>query len=116
MIKDGVIQIKYPTGEMNLVIDRFFPATLERVKVVFRLMRDYSPPEDQQAVYHYLTEKLAEYEGKMEHYGQLVAVVTGRQRMREASQGLRESRTMCKRTKRNIELMIEITGLEVGDE
>ena len=29
MIKDGIIQIKYPTGEMNLVIDRFFPATQE---------------------------------------------------------------------------------------
>ena len=116
MIKDGIIQIKYPTGEMNLVIDRFFPATQERVKLVFRLMRDYSPPEDQMAIYSYLSERLYELDQQVSYYGEIVATETYRSRFREASKAFRQSRMMYKRTKRNMELLQKITGLEVGDE
>ena len=116
MIKDGIIQIKYPTGEMNLVIDRFFPATQERVKLVFRLMRDYSPPEDQMAIYSYLSERLYEFGQQVSYYGEIVATETYRSRLREASKAFRQSRMMYKRTKRNMELLQKITGLEVGDE
>ncbi|OLR55068.1 hypothetical protein BHK98_02695 [Hornefia porci] len=115
MINDGILQIKYPTGEMNLVIDRFFPATLERVKIVFRLMRDYSPPEDQMAIYSYLSERLLEFDQQMNYYGEIVATEVYRSRLREASNGLRQSQTMYKRTKRNMELLRKITGLEVGN-
>ena len=116
MIKDGIIQIKYPTGEMNLVIERFFPATQERVKLVFRLMRDYSPPEDQMAIYSYLSERLYELDQQVSYYGEIVATETYRSRLREASKSFRQSRMMYKRTKRNMELLQKITGLEVGDE
>ena len=112
-IKDGIIQIKYPTGEMNLVIDRFFPATQERVKLVLRLMRDYSPPEDQMEVYSYLSKRLSEFEQMMSFYGQIVATGVKRKELREAAEGLRKSRTMFRRTKKNMELLLTITGLEV---
>ena len=111
MIKDGIIQIKYPTGEMNLVIDRFFPATQERAKLVLRLMRDYSPPEDQMAVYSYLSQRLCEFESMMDFYGQIVATGVKRKELREAAEGLRISRTMYRRTKKNMELLLTITGL-----
>ena len=113
MIKDGIIQIKYPTGEMNLVIDRFFPATQERVKLVLRLMRDYSPPEDQMEVYSYLSKRLSEFEQMMSFYGQIVATGVKRKELREAAEGLRKSRTMFRRTKKNMELLLTITGLEL---
>ena len=116
MIKDGIIQIKHPTGEMNLVIDRFIPATQERVKLVLRLMRDYSPPEDQMAIYSYLSQRLFELDQAMSYYGEIVATETYRSRLREASKGLRQSRMMYRRTKRNMELLKKITGLEVEDE
>lgn len=115
MIKDGNIQIKYPTGEMNLVIDKFFPATLERAKIVLRLMRDYSPPEDQMAIYSYLSKRLSEYDTMIGFYGQIVATGVNRKELREAGEGLRQSRAMYRRTKRNMELLQTITGLEVGE-
>lgn len=115
MIKDGIIQIKYPTGEMNLVIDRFFPATQERAKLVLQLMRDYSPPEDQMEVYSYLSKRLCEFESMMDFYGQIVATGVKRKELREAAEGLRKSRTMYRRTKKNMELLLTITGLEVDE-
>lgn len=115
MIKDGIIKIKYPTGEMNLVIDKFFPATLERAKIVLRLMRDYSPPEDQMAIYSYLSMRLSEFDAMIGFYGQIVATEVHRKELREAGEGLRQSRAMYRRTKRNMELLQKITGLEVGE-
>ena len=115
MINDGILQIKYPTGEMNLVIDKFFPATLERVKIVLKLMRDYSPPKDKMAIYGYLSKRLLEYEQMMDYYGQIVATEVNRRELREAAEGLRQSRAMYRRTKRNMELLLKITGLEVGE-
>ena len=50
MIQDNILQIKYPRGQMNLVINRFFPATLEKARLVFRLMRDHSTEEDIRAM------------------------------------------------------------------
>ena len=99
----------------NKISDRFFPATQERVKLVFRLMRDYSPPEDQMAVYSYLSQRLCEFENMMDFYGQIVATGVKRKELREAAEGLRKSRTMYRRTKKNMELLLTITGLEVGE-
>lgn len=112
MIQDNILQIKYPRGQMNLVIDRFFPATLEKARLVFRLMRDHSPEGDISAIYSYLDDRRQHYKTEMEHYATVVSTETRRKEVREASKELHENRTMYIRCKRNMELLIEITKME----
>ena len=51
----------------------------------------------------------------MGFYGQIVATGVKRKELREAAEGLRKSRTMYRRTKKNMELLLTITGLEVDE-
>jgi hypothetical protein len=112
MIQDNILKIKYPRGQMNLVIDRFFPATLEKARLVFRLMRDHSTEDDISAIYNYLDGRRHYYKTRMEHYATVVSTETRRKEVREASLGLHESRALYIRSKRNMELLKEITKME----
>ena len=67
MIQDNLLHIEYPTGEMNIIIDKFFPTTVERAKKVFQLVKENEPFDG--TVLYYRIEMLArEYSGKVDRY------------------------------------------------
>jgi len=109
MEKEKTLHIEYPAGYMDIRIEKFFPATLERAEKVFRLMRDYSRREDMKMVHDYLFEKLEGYIDICCDLSVTLSITTDRKTEREASEKLRYAKKMRKRSKRNIELLQKIT-------
>lgn len=55
--REKVFRISYPTGYMDLYLESFFPATLERAKKVFRLIDQHSSTADKLRLRDFLLKK-----------------------------------------------------------
>jgi len=109
MNEGKILHIKYPTGYMDIRVENFFPATLDRAMMVFRLMHEYSSEEDIKMIYDYLWEKIEESTNDSCEYSVTLSITTDKKEERKAADGLRKSKSMKKRAERNLELLKKIT-------
>jgi len=109
MNEGKILHIKYPTGYMDIRVENFFPATLDRARMVFRLMHEYSSEEDIKMIYDYLWEKIEESTNDSCEYSVTLSITTDKKEERKAAEGLRKAKSMKKRTERNLELLKKIT-------
>jgi hypothetical protein len=113
MIKDNVIHIKYPTGEMNLVIDKFFPTTVERVKKVSRIIRDHVPVDEQKELYAALKNLVLFYRYEKERYEAEIEKATDNITYEEAFQNMKDCQKKREQLKRDIDAYVKTVKLEV---
>ena len=58
--------VKYPTGYMELKMDRFFPCTVNKANKLFGLFSKYASKEDKNRLITYLKELVQEYDLQIE--------------------------------------------------
>lgn len=112
MIQDTLLHIKYPTGEMNIIIDKFFPTTVARAVKVFQLVKEHEPL-DGTALYYHL-EKLAKgYKDQIEHLSDVMDSTVSTEDYKTAYEEHRRCMRSYEQAKRNMRDLKKIMRLEV---
>lgn len=113
--EEKMLHIVYPTGHMDIRMDKFFPATLDRARKVFRLMAQYSSCEDQYRLLEFLRQKEQKLQNQEESYCRKVLDSTKKMDINRYTAYARNVANDKHRTKRNIELLCQICKLEVSE-
>ena len=114
MIKENTIHISYPTGEMNIVIDKFFPTTLDRVNQLSKIIRDHVPEDEQMELYKRLKAMASSYKEEAEKYEKAVdGSEEADASYEEAYSKMKECQKNEKQMERDIKAYLKITKLEV---
>ncbi len=53
---DYYIHIEYPNGQLNLVLDEFFPCTIKAARVMFPLINRYATAAEKEKLRKHLTQ------------------------------------------------------------
>ena len=69
--EEKTLHIVYPTGHMDIRMDKFFPSTLDRARKLFRLMAQYSSSEDKHRLLEFLRQKEQKLINQEESYCKL---------------------------------------------
>ena len=109
------LRIAYPSGYIDLRLEKFFPCTLERAKKVFRLMDKMSSKADQVKLYKFLVKLEAKFKAQIDsNLGQAKASMK-RGDIAAYESNARIAAMQMKRTQRNRELLCQICNLEVEE-
>ena len=101
--EEKMLHIVYPTGHMDIRMDKFFPATLDRARKLFRLMAQYSSREDKQRLLEFLRQKEQKLRNQEESYcKRLDSEKNGHQQIHVLACNAENEKH---RTRRNIELL-----------
>ena len=112
MIQDNLLHIEYPTGEMNIIIDKFFPTTVSRANKVFHLVEEHEPLDALVLYYH--LEKLAhEYWNRIDQYSDEMDGAGDKETYEEAYKQHRYCLRKHEQAKRNMAHLKKIAKLEV---
>lgn len=101
------LKITYPTGYMELNLDKFFPCTLDKARKVFSLIHRYSSESDKDRLQAFLKEMEKEFETQMVEYAE--KAMSYPSKSKEYSMYMskfKEVRRFRQRIIRNIELFI----------
>lgn len=113
MIDNNILRIEYPTGKMNIFIDKFFPANISKANVVFSIMADSSPEEDIRNLYYKLREMAEEYRQEVDHYNMMIDSSVRPKKYDEVYAKLKESQKKHSQAIRNMRDLRKIAKLEV---
>ena len=109
------LRVAYPSGHIDLRLERFFPCTLEKAKKLFRLMNKTSSKADQMKLYKFLLQHEAKFKAQVDsNLGQAKAAIK-RGDIGAFESNARIAAMQMKRTQRNRELLCQICGLEVEE-
>lgn len=112
MIEENKLHIKYPTGEMNIVIDLFFPTTVIRAKKVFDLVREHEPADA--LILYYRLEALAkDYSNLTDFYSDQMDQAEDTEEYNKAYEEHRHCLRKYQEAKRNMRDLKKIAKLEV---
>ena len=111
--EEKTLHIVYPTGHMDIRMDKFFPSTLDRARKLFRLMAQYSSSEDKHRLLE-LRQKEQKLINQEESYCKLAMDSEKRMDVSKYTSLARNAANERHRTKRNIELLCQICRLEVS--
>ena len=112
--EEKMLHIVYPTGHMDIRMDKFFPATLDRAKKLFRLMAQYSSDEDKRRLLEFLCQKEQKLKNQEETYVRLAMESEKKMDVNKYTSFARNATNDKHRTRRNIELLCQICRLEVS--
>lgn len=112
--EEKMLHIVYPTGHMDIRMDKFFPATLDRARKLFRLMAQYSSSEDKHRLLEFLCQKEQKLGNQEESYSRQAMDSEKRMDINKYTSFARNAANKKHRTRRNIELLCQICRLEVS--
>lgn len=95
-------------------MDKFFPATLDRARKLFRLMAQYSSSEDKHRLLEFLRQKEQKLGNQEESYSRLAMDSEKKKDVNKYTSFARNAANEKHRTRRNIELLCQICRLEVS--
>lgn len=110
--EEKMLHIVYPKGHMDIRMDKFFPATLDRAKRLFRLMAQYSSSEDQHRLLAFLSRMEQKFEDQEEAYCRKVRECEKKMDRNRYTSLARNAANDSHRTRRNMELLCQICRLE----
>lgn len=113
MIDNNILRIEYPTGTMNLFIDRFFPTQISRANIVFKLMADNSPEEDIRGLYYKLRDMAEGYRQDVDHYNAMIDSSVRPKKYDEIYDKLKACQKKHAEAVRNMRDLKKITKVEV---
>lgn len=112
--EEKMLHIQYPTGHMDIRMDKFFPATLDRARKLFRLMAQYSSGEDKHRLLEFLRQKEQKLKNQEESYAKQAQGCAKKMDVHKYTSLARNAEIEKHRTRRNIELLCQICRLEVS--
>lgn len=111
--EEKMLHIQYPMGHMDIRMDKFFPATLDRARKLFRLMVQYSSSEDKHRLLEFLQEKERKLKNQEESYRKQAENSSEKMDVNKYESLARNAQIEKHRTRRNIELLCQVCRLEV---
>ena len=91
------LHIRYPTGQMILEIERFFPCTVAKAKKLSSLIRRYCEKSEKEKLRQFLVKAYQNREKKTEDESE----------KRELQRCIRECERMLQRIRRNTDIFME---------
>lgn len=113
--EEKMLHINYPTGHMDIRMDKFFPAPLDRAKKLFRLMAQYCSRDEQIRLFQYLASMRQKLKDREVSYQIRAAECEKKMDAHRYTSLAKKAATEHQRAGRNMELLCQICGLEVSE-
>lgn len=101
------LHIRYPTGRMDLEIERFFPCTVVKAKKLSPLIRRYCEKAEKEKLQHFLKKQEMNYLSRIKAFQNREKKSEDESEKRDLQQRIRECERMLQRIQRNMEILIE---------
>ena len=101
------LHIRYPTGQMILEIERFFPCTVVKAKKISPLIRRYCEKAEKEKLQQFLKKKEMNYLSRIKAFQNRAKKIEDESEKRDLQQRIREGERMLQRIRRNIEIFME---------
>lgn len=101
------LHIRYPTGQMFLEIERFFPCTVAKAKKLSPLLRRYCEKAEKEKLRQFLIKQEMNYLSRIKAYQNREKKSEDGSEKHDLQQRIREAEKMLQRIQRNIEIFME---------
>ena len=101
------LHIRYPTGQMVLEIERFFPCTVAKARKLSPLIRRYCEKAEKEKLWQYLTKQEMNYLSRIKAFQNREKKSEDESEIRDLQQRIREAERMLQRIRRNMEIFME---------
>ncbi len=101
------LHIRYPTGQMILEIERFFPCTVVKAKKISPLIRRYCEKAEKEKLQQFLKKQEMNYLSRIKAFQNRAKKIEDESEKRDLQQRIREGERMLQRIRRNIEIFME---------
>ena len=103
----GKLKITYPTGDIELKLDGFFPCTADKARKIFSLIHKYSLEADKNRLLAFLQCMERRYHYQMQEYAENAAAYPAySEKCREYTAKFKDAMRLRQRTAKNIEMFI----------
>ena len=101
------LHIRYPTGQMILEIERFFPCTVAKAKKLSPLIRRYCEKAEKEKLRQFLKKQEMNYLSRIKVFQNREKKSEEETEKRELQRCIREAERMLQRIRRNMEIFME---------
>ena len=101
------LHIRYPTGQMVLEIERFFPCTVAKARKLSPLIRQYCEKAEKEKLQQFLKKQEMNYLSRIKAFQNREKKSEDESEMRDLQQRIREAERMLQRIRRNMEIFME---------
>lgn len=101
------LHIRYPSGQMILEIERFFPCTVVKARKLSPLIRQYCEKAEKEKLRQFLKKLEMNYLSRINAFQNREKKSEDESEKRELQKCIRESEKMLQRIRRNIEIFME---------
>ena len=101
------LHIRYPTGQMVLEIERFFPCTVAKAKKLSPLIRRYCEKLEKEKLWQFLIKQEINCRSRIKAYQNREKKSGEESEKLELQSRIRECERMLQRIRRNIEIFME---------
>ena len=101
------LHIRYPTGQMILEIERFFPCTVAKARKLSPLIRRYCEKVEKEKPQQFLKKQEMNYLSRIKVFQNRQKKSEDESEIRDLQQRIREAERMLQRIRRNMEIFVE---------
>lgn len=101
------LHIRYPSGRMNLEIERFFPCTVVKARKLSPLIRRYCEKTEREKLQRFLKKQEMNYLSRIQAFQNREKKSEDESEKRDLQRRVRECERMLRRIQRNMEILIE---------
>lgn len=101
------LHIRYPSGQMILEIERFFPCTVVKARKLSPLIRQYCEKAEKEKLQQFLKKQEMNYLSRIKAFQNREKKSEDESEKRDLQQRIREGERMLQRIRRNIEIFVE---------
>lgn len=101
------LHIRYPSGQMILEIECFFPCTVAKARKLSPLIRQYCEKAEKEKLQQFLKKQEMNYLSRIKAFQNREKKSEDESEMRDLQQRIREAERMLQRIRRNMEIFME---------
>ena len=101
------LHIRYPSGQMILEIERFFPCTVAKARKLSPLIRRYCEKAEKEKLQQFLKKQEMNYLSRIKVFQNRQKKSEDESEIRDLQRCIRECERILRRIKRNMEILIE---------
>ena len=101
------LHIRYPSGQMILEIECFFPCTVAKARKLSPLIRQYCEKAEKEKLQQFLKKQEMNYLSRIKAFQNREKKSEDESEKRDLQQRIREGERMLQRIRRNIEIFME---------
>lgn len=101
------LHIRYPSGQMILEIECFFPCTVAKARKLSPLIRQYCEKAEKEKLQQFLKKQEMNYLSRIKAFQNREKKSEDESEIRDLQQRIREAERMLQRIRRNMEIFME---------